>query len=225
MKVAVIRFPGANCDLDAVHALRDVVKAEAELVWHTELKGSEFDGALLPGGFTYGDHLRAGVIAAFSPAMKEIRGMAKEGKPVLGVCNGFQVLVEGGLLPGALLRNSSTLFSCKWVGLNCVSSKALFSKDVKPNSLLRMPIAHGEGRYVDDEKKLDELERNGQVIFKYVDEKGKETDSSNPNGSMRNIAGICNQEGNVMGMMPHPERACERILGGEDGLKILRVFR
>jgi len=225
MKVAVIRFPGANCDLDAVHALRDVVKAEVELIWHTELKGSEFEGVLLPGGFTYGDHLRGGVIAAFSPAMKEVREMAKEGKPVLGVCNGFQTLIEGGLLPGALLHNTSTLFSCKWIGLKCVSDHAKFSKGLKGRRILHMPIAHGEGRYVDEEAKLDELEKNGQVIFKYANEKGEETEEANPNGSKRNIAGICNSEGNVMGLMPHPERACERVIGGIDGLKILSVFK
>ena len=228
MKVAVIRFPGANCDLDAVHALRDVVKAETSLVWHAAFNGSDFDAVILPGGFSYGDHLRAGVIAAFSPAMKEVKGMAREGKPVLGVCNGFQILVEAGLLPGALLRNASTLFSCKWIRLKCVSNKSLFSKNLKRGSILRLPIAHGEGRYVDEEAKLDALEGNGQVIFKYVDANGGEREDdaeSNPNGSMRCIAGICNEQGNVTGLMPHPERASEVLLGGVDGLKILKVLR
>jgi phosphoribosylformylglycinamidine synthase len=225
MKVAVIRFPAANCDLDALHAMRDLVKADVQLVWHTEFKGSKFDAVILPGGFSYGDHLRAGVIAAFSPAMKEIKEMASEGKPVLGICNGFQVLTEAGLLPGALLRNASTLFACKWVTIKCESTKARLASGLNKGQLLRVPIAHGEGRYMNEEAALDELEENGQVIFRYVDEKGNATPASNPNGSMRNIAGICNLEGNVMGLMPHPERASEKLLGGTDGLNILKILR
>jgi len=225
MKVAVIRFPAANCDLDALHAMRDVVKTDVQLVWHTDFNGSDFDAAILPGGFSYGDHLRAGVIAAFSPAMKEVREMAGEGKLVLGICNGFQILTEAGLLPGALLRNASTLFACKWVTLKCESTKARFAGNLGKGQLVHVPIAHGEGRYVNDEKALDELEQNNQIIFRYCDEKGAITPDSNPNGSMRNIAGICNLDGNVMGMMPHPERASEAILGGTDGLNILKILR
>ncbi|MFA6035951.1 MAG: phosphoribosylformylglycinamidine synthase I [Candidatus Micrarchaeia archaeon] len=225
MKVAVIRFPAANCDLDALHAMRDVVKTDVQLVWHTDFKGSNFDAVILPGGFSYGDHLRAGVIAAFSPAMKEVREMASEGKPVLGICNGFQILTEAGLLPGALLRNASTLFACKWVTLKCESTKARFAANLKKGQLVHVPIAHGEGRYVNDEKMLDELEQNNQIIFRYCDESGTPTAEANPNGSLRNIAGICNLDGNVMGMMPHPERASEAILGGTEGLNILKILR
>ncbi|MCX6778187.1 MAG: phosphoribosylformylglycinamidine synthase I [Candidatus Micrarchaeota archaeon] len=221
--IAVIRFPGSNCDMDMVHALGDVLKRKVKLVWHREFKGGEFDVVVLPGGFTYGDHLRAGIIAAFSPAMKEVREMAKEGKPVLGVCNGFQILTETGMLPGSLLRNDGLNFVCKWIRLKKTGGRSLFARKVE--DFVSVPIAHNEGRYFIDEKGLRELEQNDQIVFKYVDAGGNETYESNPNGSLSNIAGICNPEGNVMGMMPHPERACEEILGGKDGLKILEVLK
>jgi len=223
--IAVIRFPGSNCDLDAVHALGDVADIPVELVWHERFDPSKYEGVVLPGGFSYGDHLRAGIIAAFSPAMDGIRRMAERGKPVLGICNGFQILTESGLLPGALLRNEGILFSCKWVTLRVESNKSVFSKGMRKGSFLRVPIAHGEGRYFIEEERCSELEKNGQVIFRYVDDFGHPTEDSNPNGSVHNIAGVCNEAGNVLGMMPHPERASEAILGGEGGRKILEVFK
>ncbi|MEM4390210.1 MAG: phosphoribosylformylglycinamidine synthase I [Candidatus Micrarchaeia archaeon] len=223
MRVAVIRFPGSNCDLDAVHALRDVLGVPCQLVWHKEFDGDRFDAAVLPGGFSYGDHLRAGVIAAFSPAMKEVRRMAEEGKPILGICNGFQILIEGGLLPGALLRNAGMNFVCRWVTLRVESNRSLFASHLR-GRLLRMPVAHGEGRYYVEESELQRLYANGQIVFKYVDERGNATPEANPNGSLDNIAGICNERGNVLGLMPHPERASEAILGGTDGREILSVL-
>ena len=224
MNVAVIRFPGSNCDLDTVHALKDVLRANCRFVWHKEFDSSKFEAVVLPGGFSYGDHLRAGIIAAFSPAMKEIKKMAAEGKPVLGICNGFQILVESSLLPGALLRNSRMNFVCKWVTLRVESGKSFFTSSLKPGTLLKMPIAHGEGRYYIDAGELAFLRRNGQIVFKYVDENGEASAQANPNGSLENIAGVCNEKGNVLGLMPHPERASEAVLGGIDGRKILEAL-
>lgn len=210
MKIAVIRFPGSNCDLDMVHAYADVLKADCRLVWHTEFR-DEFDAVALPGGWTYDDRLRSGLIAAFSPAMQIVKQMAREGKPVLGVCNGFQILIESGLLPGALLPNASLRFISKHVQLECKSERSLFSKGLKGKTL-EIPIAHGEGRYFADEKTVKGLWQNEQVVFQYKEE---------VNGSVDRIAGICNLDGNVLGMMPHPERAAEKILGSEDGKQIL----
>jgi phosphoribosylformylglycinamidine synthase I len=212
MKVAVIRFPGSNCDLDTVHVLRNVMVLETELVWHKEFNDGDFDAVVLPGGFSYGDALRAGVIAAYSPAMKRVREMAKEGKPVLGICNGFQILVESDLLSGALLRNNSLTFICKWITLRVDNTKTTFTNLMKKGQILRMPIAHNEGRYYNDTEALREMEENHQIVFRYSDDSGKLTSDANPNGSVDNIAGICNLEGNVVGLMPHPERASEPIL-------------
>ncbi len=212
MRVAVIRFPGSNCDLDTVHVLRNVIGLETELVWHKEFNDGDFDAVVLPGGFSYGDALRAGVIAAYSPAMKRVREMAKEGKPVLGICNGFQILVESDLLSGALLRNNSLTFICKWITLRVDNTKTIFTNLIKEGQILRMPIAHNEGRYYNDIEALREMEENHQIVFRYSDDSGKLTSDSNPNGSVENIAGICNIEGNVVGLMPHPERASESIL-------------
>ncbi len=212
MRVAVIRFPGSNCDLDTVHVLRNVMGLETELVWHKEFNDGDFDAVVLPGGFSYGDALRAGVIAAYSPAMKRVREMAKEGKPVLGICNGFQILVESDLLSGALLRNNSLTFICKWITLRVDNTKTTFTNLIKRGQILRMPIAHNEGRYYNDIEALREMEENHQIVFRYSDDSGKLTSDSNPNGSVENIAGICNIDGNVVGLMPHPERASESIL-------------
>ncbi|MFH0817948.1 MAG: phosphoribosylformylglycinamidine synthase I [Candidatus Micrarchaeota archaeon] len=223
--IAVIRFPGSNCDLDAVHALGDILKLPVELVWHEHFDPSKYSGVVLPGGFSYGDHLRAGVIAAFSPAMEGVKKMAEEGKPVLGICNGFQTLLEAELLPGALLRNIDTYFKCKWVNLKVESNKSIFSKGMQKGSVFKVPIAHGEGRYFIEEEDYRKLEKNSQIIFRYVDIDGRETEPSNPNGSVYNVAGICNEAGNVLGLMPHPERASESILGGEGGRKILEAFK
>ncbi|MFB0563190.1 MAG: phosphoribosylformylglycinamidine synthase I [Candidatus Lokiarchaeia archaeon] len=212
MRVAVIRFPGSNCDLDTVHVLRNVMGLETQLVWHKEFNDGNFDAVVLPGGFSYGDALRAGVIAAYSPAMKRVREMAKEGKPVLGICNGFQILVESDLLSGALLRNNSLTFICKWVTIRVDNTKTNFTNLMKKGQILRMPIAHNEGRYYNDTQALREMEENHQIVFRYSGDSGELTSDANPNGSVDNIAGICNLEGNVVGLMPHPERASEPIL-------------
>ncbi len=222
--IAVIRFPGSNCDLDAVHALGDVIGVPVELVWHEHFDPSKYTGVVLPGGFSYGDHLRGGVIAAFSPAMEGVKKMADDGKPVLGICNGFQTLLEAELLPGALLRNEDTYFKCKWINLKVESNRSLFSKNMSLDSVFKVPIAHGEGRYFISEEGYQDLEKNGQIIFRYVDDSGKAGEFANPNGSIHDIAGICNKEGNILGMMPHPERASESILGGEGGRKILEAL-
>lgn len=212
MNVPVVQFPGSNCDLDAIYILKKF-GIETSLIWHKDFKKHDnFDGVILPGGFSYGDHLRAGIIAAFSPAMKIIKEMAIEGKPVLGICNGFQILVESGLLPGALIKNISLTFICKWLILKTITTRTAFTNQMAKNQIIHIPIAHGEGRYFNEKKSLKEMYDNDQIVFKYIDEKGNTTDEANPNGSIENIAGISNLEGNVVGLMPHPERASEKIL-------------
>ncbi|MBS7248668.1 MAG: phosphoribosylformylglycinamidine synthase I [Candidatus Jordarchaeales archaeon] len=226
-KVAVLQFPGSNCDLDTLYVLRNIIKLDAELVWHREFKADVYDAVVLPGGFSYGDALRAGVIAAYSPAMKHVKEMAREGKPVLGICNGFQILVEAGILPGALIRNDSLTFICKWVHLRLESNRTVFTWKGRVGQVLAMPIAHNEGKYFNDEKGLKELYENEQIVFKYSNIRGEVTPEANPNGSLDNIAGICNVEGNVLGLMPHPERAAEAILspqGTEDGRLIFEAM-
>jgi phosphoribosylformylglycinamidine synthase I len=225
LRVAIIDFPGSNCRYDTLHVLKNVLNVDARLIWHKEFDDNGYDAAILPGGFAYGDYLRAGIIAAFSPAMKTIKKMADAGKPVLGICNGFQVLVEAGLLPGALLRNSSLAFVCKWIHLRVENNKSPLARELTKGAILSLPIAHGEGRYFVNDDKLEEMKRNNQIIFRYVDKSGEVTEESNPNGSMDNIAGVCNPDGNVAGLMPHPERSSEKILSPtltEDGLSILR---
>lgn len=211
MKFAVIVFPGSNCDLDMYHAVKDVLGEEAEYVFHTETSLEGFDGVLLPGGFSYGDYLRCGSIAQFSPIMAEVKRFAEEGRPVLGVCNGFQVLVEAGLLPGVLMRNRDLKFMCKTVDLVVENNETMFTSEYAAQETIRVPIAHGEGNYYCDETTLEALKANGQIVFTYKE---------NPNGSVENIAGITNEAGNVLGMMPHPERAVEALLGGEDGKRL-----
>lgn len=220
MKVAVIQFSGSNCDLDTVHVLRDVLGVETDLIWYKYFDGSNYDAVILPGGFSYGDYLRSGAIAAHTPCMQQVKEMADEGKAVLGICNGFQILVEAGLLPGALLQNICLTFICKWVTLRSETQRTAFTNLIPKGELLHMPIAHHEGRYVNDEKGLKVLYENDQIVFRYVTENSELTPEANPNGSMDNIAGICNLEGNVVGLMPHPERASEKILSpysGDDG--------
>ncbi|WP_455330853.1 phosphoribosylformylglycinamidine synthase subunit PurQ [Exiguobacterium profundum] len=211
MKFAVIVFPGSNCDLDMYHAVKDVLGEEAEYVFHTETSLEGFDGVLLPGGFSYGDYLRCGSIAQFSPIMAEVKRFAEEGRPVLGVCNGFQVLVEAGLLPGVLMRNRDLKFMCKTVDLVVENNETMFTSEYAAQETIRVPIAHGEGNYYCDETTLETLKANGQIAFTYKE---------NLNGSVENIAGITNEAGNVLGMMPHPERAVEALLGGEDGKRL-----
>lgn len=211
MKFAVIQFPGSNCDFDLLWAIRDVMQAEAEFVWHEEKSLAGFDGVLIPGGFSYGDYLRCGAIASFSNVMPEIKRLAAEGKPVFGTCNGFQILIEAGLLPGALIQNDSLKFVSKWQNLK-VNNNSKFTTVFSKDEVISLPIAHGEGKYIVDEETLADLKNNGQIVFTYA--------NGNPNGSALDIAGICNQEGNVLGMMPHPERAVESLLGGNDGKKM-----
>ena len=211
MKIAVVQFPGSNCDRDTVQVLRNSLKLDAKLIWHNEFNGA-YDAVVLPGGFSFGDHLRAGIIAAHSPATKTVRRMAAEGKPVLGICNGFQILIEAGLLPGALLRNSTLKFVCKWTNLQVETNQTAFTCAIEKGSKIRMPIAHNEGRYFADDEELDRLENANRIVMKYVGE--------NPTGTSRGIVAISNHGGNVVGMMPHPERASDPTLGGVDGLKI-----
>ena len=217
MKVGVVRFPGSNCDEDAVLAVVEQLQEEAFLLWHKDhdLRGA--DVIILPGGFSYGDYLRAGAIARFSPIMQEVVAHAKRGGPVIGICNGFQIACEAGLLPGALLRNESLQFRSMQVTLRVENTKTIFTRAASTGALLTMPIAHGDGRYTADEATLDALEKDGRIVFRYVDADGNPTPASNPNGSMRNIAGIANETGTVVGLMPHPERAMEPLLGSTDG--------
>jgi len=210
IRIAVIDFPASNCNLDAIHVLNNVVNVKADLVWHNHFKESKYDGVVLPGGFSFGDYLRAGIIAAHSPAIEEARIMLKDGRPVIGICNGFQILTEAEFLPGALLQNESLKFICKWINLKVVNNKTAFTNKLNLGDVIDIPIAHGEGRYYTDN--LKELEANEQIVFRYSTEQGDLTEDANPNGSLDNIAGICNLEQNCVGLMPHPERASEPIL-------------
>jgi phosphoribosylformylglycinamidine synthase len=206
-RIAVVQFPGSNCDLDALEILQKIVKAKTNLVWHKDLVEDNYDAYVLPGGFSYGDYLRAGAIAATSPSLKVVREASEKGKPVLGICNGFQILVEAGLLPGAVLRNSGLRFVCTWTRLRIETNRTPFTSLAQKGQTLHIPIAHNEGRYYLDQEELGRLESQDQVILRYVNNNDEPTEDSNPNGSIDNIAGISNLGGNVMGLMPHPERA------------------
>jgi len=222
VRFAIVVFPGSNCDHDAYHAAKHVLGQDARFVWHKDASVGDADVVVIPGGFSYGDYLRAGAIARFSPVMKDVVRFANDGGLVLGVCNGFQVLCEAGLLPGALVRNASLRFACKDIHLRVENTDTPFTFEAAPGQVLRLPIAHGGGNYVADEATLDELESAGRVVFRYCDDAGAVTARANPNGSARNIAGIVNAAGNVMGMMPHPERAVEPLVGSGDGAVIFR---
>jgi phosphoribosylformylglycinamidine synthase len=222
MKFGVVTFPGSNCDFDAYRAAIDVLGVEAVYLWH---KAHDLEGAdvvILPGGFSYGDYLRAGAIARFSPIMREVAAHARRGGPVLGICNGFQILCEAGLLPGALLRNTTLQFVSEPVRLRVENAETMFTNQYRAGQLLRIPVAHGEGRFTGDTETLDRLEGDGRVVFRYVNAAGEPTLEASPNGSDRNIAGIVSAEGNVLGMMPHPERAVEAVLGSTDGLGLFQ---
>jgi phosphoribosylformylglycinamidine synthase I len=219
VRAAVVTFPGSNCDFDLYKAVQQV-GGDARFVWHRERGLGSFDVVLLPGGFSYGDYLRAGAIARLSPVMEDVVAFAKAGGPVLGVCNGFQILCEAGLLPGALTRNESLRFESKDVLLSVERTDTVFTHDYAWGQVLRIPIAHGEGSYEADERTLERLEGEGCVAFRYVDASGRPSEEANPNGSLHNIAGITNEPGNVLGMMPHPERAMEALLGSTDGVPL-----
>lgn len=220
MKAVVVVFPGSNCDSDCFHALSNILGGHVKYVWHKERELPKADLVVLPGGFSYGDYLRTGAIARFSPILSDVIRHAKQGHPVLGICNGFQILLEAGLLPGAMLRNRTLQFICKMVTIQVVNNQTMFTQAYKKGQLLRMPIAHGEGNYFCDADTLKNLEDSGRVAFRYVSETGERTEESNPNGSIDHIAGIFNERKNVLGMMPHPERASDKILGSADGQEI-----
>ncbi|RKX22442.1 MAG: phosphoribosylformylglycinamidine synthase I [Candidatus Zixiibacteriota bacterium] len=225
MKVGVVTFPGSNCDYDAYTAVKFVIKEEVEFLWHKSdnLLGSDL--VILPGGFSYGDYLRAGSIAKFSPIMDKVISFAREGGLVVGICNGFQVLTESGLLPGALIRNKHLRFNCKFVNLRVENNNSPYTNVCEKGDILNIPIAHGEGNYYNFDGDIKKLEDNGQIAFKYCMPDGTFSTEANPNGSVNNIAGITNEDGNVLGMMPHPERAVENILGSTDGIKVFESVK
>ena len=224
MRIAVVVFPGTNCDQETRYVLGDVLGQDVEPVWHADTDLAHFDAVVLPGGFSYGDHLRAGAIARFSPVMRSVADLAKRDRIVVGICNGFQVLCEAGLLPGALLPNAGGAFASRWVHCRVESTASPLTAGLAVGTVLRLPIAHGEGRYVAAPEVIEQLERDGQVIFRYSEADGSITDAANPNGSLGNIAGICNAGGNVVGLMPHPERAAEDELPSQDGRPLLEAL-
>ncbi|MBI5695296.1 MAG: phosphoribosylformylglycinamidine synthase subunit PurQ [Nitrospirae bacterium] len=218
MRFGVLVFPGSNCDHDCYHVMKHVMGQEVDFIWHKEESFKvKYDGIIIPGGFSYGDYLRTGALARFSPVMKALEAYAKAGGMVIGICNGFQILLEAGLLPGAMMRNRSLKFVCKDVYLKVESDQTPFTRCMNPGQIMRVPIAHAEGNYFADDETLARMKENRQIIFRYVDRDGNATDDANPNGSRENIAGICNEGRNVLGMMPHPERCAEAMLGNTDG--------
>lgn len=217
MTIGIIVFPGSNCDHDAYHALKHVMGVETKFIFHKETDLSGIDSVIIPGGFSYGDYLRSGAIARFSPVMQAVQEFAANGNPVLGICNGFQILLESGLLPGAVLHNQQLRFTCKQIYLRTESRNTVFTSEIPQDKILQVPVAHGEGNYYADEETLKKLIENDQIIFSYVGPNGENDSIFNPNGAIKNIAGICNQNRNVLGMMPHPERAMESMLGSSDG--------
>jgi phosphoribosylformylglycinamidine synthase len=220
VKFGIVVFPGSNCDHDCYYAVKDVLQQPAEFIWHGESRPKSVDAYILPGGFSYGDYLRTGAVARFSPAMDAVRAHAAQGKPVIGICNGFQILLEAGLLPGAMLRNQNLHFICKYVNLRTDSLKTPFTQKITAGKVLRVPIAHGEGNYHCDAATLKRLQRENRIVFRYCTPGGQLTPEANPNGSVAGIAGICSERGNVLGMMPHPERAMEPCMGSVDGREL-----
>ena len=217
MKFGVVVFPGSNCDTDVKYAIETVLKQPVDYLWHQEGDVAGYDCLVLPGGFSFGDYLRIGAIARFSPIMKSVEQFAGNGGLVIGICNGFQILLEAGLLPGAMKMNDSLQFRCQDAYLKIENNETAFTNKIMPGHILRVPVAHGEGNYYADKSMVAELERNGQIVFRYSSSEGAVVPEANPNGSTANIAGVINKEGNVLGMMPHPERCAETLLGGEDG--------
>jgi len=222
VKFGVIVFPGSNCDHDAYHVISKHVGQPVDFIWHRETDLRSYDAVIIPGGFSYGDYLRAGALARFSPVMNAVKEFAARGNLVLGICNGFRILCEAGLLPGALIRNRGLHFICDYVNVRVESVDTPFTNEMNSGAVLSMPIAHAEGNFVCDDETLDELRRENRIVFRYCERDGEATDAANPNGSRDNIAGICNRERNVMGLMPHPERACEDLLGSSDGRGVFR---
>jgi phosphoribosylformylglycinamidine synthase len=222
VKFGVVVFPGSNCDHDAYHVISKHVGQPVDFIWHRETDLRAFDAVIIPGGFSYGDYLRAGALARFSPVMKSLKEFAARGKYVLGICNGFQILCEAGLLPGALIRNRDLHFICEHINVSVENNETPFTNQLQPARVLHLPIAHAEGNYVCDDATFDELQSDKRIIFRYCDADGHATETSNPNGSRANIAGICNAQRNVLGLMPHPERACEDLLGSSDGRDLFR---
>ncbi len=221
-KFGIVVFPGSNCDHDAHFVAGEIMGQQARFIWHKEGSLGDVDVVILPGGFSYGDYLRCGAIARFSPIMKDVVRFANEGGTVIGICNGFQILTEAGLLPGVLLRNRSLLFVCRYVHLRVENSDTRFTNQCSRGEVMEIPIAHGDGNYFVDDETLKRLEGNGQIVFRYCDKEGRVTEEANPNGAQANIAGIINESGNVLGLMPHPERASDPLLGHTDGQKIFR---
>ncbi len=220
MKAGVVVFPGSNCDHDLYHVLKHILGQDSRFIWHKDADLGDLDAVFLAGGFSYGDYLRSGAIARFSPVMSAVIAMARAGKPVMGICNGFQILCEAGLLPGALMRNRNLDFICKDIYITVANNQSIFTSEYRQGEVLKIPIAHGEGNYFADADTITRLHDNQQVIFRYCDADGAVSEAANPNGSAGNIAGICNEAGNVLGMMPHPERASEALLGSEDGKRV-----
>lgn len=222
MKFGIIVFPGSNCDHDAYHVISKQVGQPVDFIWHKDTDLRSYDAVIIPGGFSYGDYLRAGALARFSPVMESVKKFAATGRLVLGICNGFQILCEAGLLPGALIRNRDLHFICEHVHVRVETTDTPFTNEMQSRSVLKLPIAHAEGNYVCDDATLMELQQDDRIVFRYCDPSGNITDAANPNGARDNIAGICNSTRNVLGLMPHPERACEELLGSTDGRDVFR---
>ncbi|MHB1346547.1 MAG: phosphoribosylformylglycinamidine synthase subunit PurQ [Candidatus Humimicrobiaceae bacterium] len=218
----ILVFPGTNCETDCYHVFKDILNVDCKYIWHKEEKDEDINAIIIPGGFSYGDYLRSGAVAKFSPIMSFVRDFAKKGGLVLGICNGFQILLEENLLPGAMLRNDTLKFVCKYIYLRVENNNNPFTSGYSKDDVVKMPVRHNEGNYYIDDAGLEDIRKNNQILLRYCDEKGNVNESTNPNGSVENIAGICNKERNIFGLMPHPEACCEKLLGSSDGLKVFK---